>query len=134
MHHYTIEQQPLRIQALGTTRAGLILATVNGFFDAAGAIAVLEGEEAKRSFEIQTESAPELILAVIRMAASSAAAHQEVYSDISFSLITDKKAVGSFIGRPAKAPSAFPAIHGIDGEVVKDADGVWRATIALGDR
>lgn len=131
MNHFELKQHPRSIQVAGTTRAGLIVASVKGLFAATDAVAPLEGAEVQRAFEIETTNAPELILSLLRNAASMATAHQEAYTDISFSLITDKKAVGLFIGRPAAASVVTPTILGIDGEIIKDGDGVWRATIAL---
>jgi hypothetical protein len=132
MYQYTIERSPLRILAEGGTRAGLIVAGVKGLFDAAGLTYPETGEESRRSFELEAASAVELILAVLRLAATSAQSNQEIYGEISFSLITDKKAVGIFIGRPSVAPVALPSVHGIDGEVVKNDAAMWQATIALG--
>ncbi len=130
MYRFTIERSPLRINAEGSTRAGLIVAAVKGLFEAAELVYPEAGEESKRAFEIETTNAPELILAVLRLAAATANTNKEIYNDISFSLITDKKAVGVFVGRPSSEVH-IPAIHGIDGEVVKDGDGLWRAVIAL---
>lgn len=132
MNHFEVQQGPLHVQAMGTTRAGLIVAALKGFFAAAEVSYPLEGEDVMRPFQIEAESAPQLILAVLRAAAGEASAHQETFADISFSLITDKKATGSFVGRATPAFQKLPAIRGIDGDVVKDADGVWRATVGLG--
>lgn len=132
MYHVTVTRNPLRIQADGTTRAGLMLAALQGLFEAGGVTSASEGAEVRRAFEIETGNAPELLLAVLRNAASLAQAHGEAYTEISFSLVTDKKAVGSFVGRALSSTPHLPAVHGIEGDILKDADGLWRATIALG--
>lgn len=132
MNRFTVERDPLRIKADAATRAGLIVGSLKGYFAAAGAEYPMEGEEVKHEFALDAEGGSQLILAVLRAAAGLASSNTEVYSDISFSLITDKKATGAFIGRPVASLPALPAIRGIDGEVVKDADGLWRAVIALG--
>lgn len=132
MHQFTIERDPLCINAEGGTRAGLIVAGVKGLFSAANVSLPEAGEEVTRPFELTADTAIHLILAVLRAAAGQATANQEIYSDVSFSLITDKKAVGAFVGRKASAPFTLPAVHGIDGEVKKGDDALWRATIALG--
>lgn len=134
MQHVEVLQDPLRIQAMGSTRAGLIVAALKGLFEAAGVAYPMEGEESQRTFEINAESAPQLILEVLRQAAAQAAEHGEAYADISFSLITDKKAVGSFVGRAVSGKPSIPAVTSIDGEIMKDDDGVWRATVVLGHR
>jgi hypothetical protein len=132
MYHFSVERDPLRIKADGTTRAGLIVAGMQGYFAALGIEPPLEGQDMNRPFELEAANAVELILAVLRAASGTASSNKEMYTDISFSLITDKKATGHFVGRAVPSLPALPPIHGIDGEVLKDADGLWRATIALG--
>lgn len=132
MNHFEIQQNPLRIQAAGTTRAGLIVASVKGLFAASDVVYPEQGEEMKQSFEFEVGDANTLILSILRLAASSAHDHGEAYADISFALITDKKAKGELVGRKLPSAPVIPSVHGIDGEIVKDGDGVWRATIGLG--
>ncbi|MEN9558668.1 MAG: hypothetical protein RL141_1037 [Candidatus Parcubacteria bacterium] len=140
MSHVEILQDPLRLQALAATRAGLLTACMKGLFQAAGLAHPETGDEVKRAFEFKTDDAPSLILSVLRHASQLAIAHCESYQEISFSLITDKQAIGVFIGRPLLPASAgaaatcppIPSVLGIDGEIAKGEDGLWRATIALG--
>ena len=132
MTNVEILQEPLRIQAMGSTRAGLIVAAMKGLFQAARVEYPLEGEESTRAFEIEAESAPQLILSVLRQVAALAVEHSEMYAEVSFSLITDKKAAGSFVGRPVTPTPAMPSIVSIDGDVLKGEDGMWHAAVALG--
>ncbi len=131
MTQVEVLQDPLRIQAAGSTRAGLIVAALKGLFQSANVEYPLEGDESTREFQIEAESAPQLILSVLRQAAALATEYGEMYAEVSFSLITDKKATGSFVGRALGSKPTMPAITSIDGEIVKGDDGMWRATIAL---
>jgi len=132
LHDIEILQDPWRIKAVGGTRAGLLIASMKGLFQAAGLAHPSNGDEARKSFELHADDAQTLILQVLRHVSQLAAAHCESYDEINFSLITDKEAKGEFIGRHITTCPPIPAVLGIDGEIVKGEDGLWHAVIALG--
>lgn len=132
LHEVEILQDPWRINAAGGTRAGLLIASMKGLFQAANLAHPPEGQDARRSFELHADDAQTLILEVLRHASQLASGNCESYDEISFSLITDKQAKGELIGRAIPTCPPIPSVLGIDGEIVKGDDGLWRATIALG--
>jgi SHS2 domain-containing protein len=131
MHRFTIEQNPTRIQAFGSTRAGLMVAAVKGLFASQGIESPEGGEELKRSFSLEEVDTKALLLAMLGRATAESTVNREVYHDVSFTLITDRKAVGSFVGKKLSTAPTIASVTGVDGEISKEADGMWRATITL---
>lgn len=132
MNEIQITQNPWQIKAAGGTRAGLLIAAMQGLFQAAGLTHPPEGEDVRETFELQANDPQTLILQVLRHASQMAASKCESYDEINFALITDKQAKGEFVGRKIFSCPPIPAVLGIDGDIIKGDDGLWRATIALG--
>ncbi len=119
----------LRVRA--TTRAGLVTAAVQGLMAAAGPRTSEMDEKTERLFSVSADDFGKLLSDLLSAAADSSAKHTEAYEDIHFTLITDKKAEGTFVGRPAKSfhdPMRRPK-GAID--VSKNEGGEWETTISL---
>lgn len=132
MHEVEVVKDPWQVKAAGGTRAGLLIAAMQGLFQAAGLAHPPEGEDVREVFELHADNPQTLILNVLRHASHMAASKCESYDEINFALITDKQAKGEFVGRKINSCPPIPAVLGIDGDITKGDDGMWRATIALG--
>ncbi|HWQ99933.1 MAG TPA: archease [Candidatus Methylomirabilis sp.] len=131
MHRFEMLDES-RIRALGTTRAGLFIAALKGMC-AATTPRFTEGtERVERPFKIEAPDSEALLVAVLNEALSLSNANREAYEDVSFSLITDKKAEGAFVGRPVNGfeMQIKAALHpGL--EVKKNDEGSWEAVVTF---
>ena len=114
-----------------TTRAGLITAAVQGLMAAAGPRTSEMDEKTERSFSVSADDFGQLLAGLLTSATEASAKNKEAYEDIHFTLITDKKAEGTFVGRPAK--SFHDPLRSPKGkiEVAKNEGGEWETVIAL---
>lgn len=116
------------VHAVGSTRAGLFTAALQGAFVSPEPMAGEDSEEKiERKFALQADDSGALMVALLEEAIRAASANSETYEDVSFTLVTDKKAEGSFVGRRGKKP----AIRGIEGNptIEKNEEGEWETTI-----
>lgn len=115
-----------------STRAGLIGAAILGLFAAQGPL-MADGSDEKleRPFSVQADDFPRLLAALLGQALADAAANGEAYDDVRFSLVTDKKAEGAFIGKRSNGFAA--AIKSVSGKMIveKNPVGEWETTIVL---
>ena len=114
-----------------TTRAGLVTAALQGLMAAAGPRTSEMDEKTERQFAVFADDFGRLLADLLAAATEASAKHKEAYEDIHFTLITDKKAEGTFVGRPAKSfhdPIRKP--KGMIG-VAKNEAGEWETTIAM---
>jgi hypothetical protein len=106
MKKFVIQPAGDAIKVTASTKAGLISAAVQGMFEAAGPKWVQEDpvkdHNFERPFSVTAENFPKLLLAILNSALAAAAANKESYEDVAFSLITDIKAEGHFVGRAVK--------------------------------
>jgi hypothetical protein len=116
--------------ATASTRAGLFTALIQGCFGAGEPLAgQSEDEKLERPFKIEAPDPAALMAMLLTEATREAAANGEIYDDISFTLITDKKAEGAFIGRKGKAPKMCKITGGM--EIAKNEEGEWDVTVKL---
>lgn len=122
----------LRVHAAASTRAGLLAACLQGLFEAAAATVVEGSETLERPFTKEAGDFGMLLGAVLDEALADAAAEHETYTDVKFTLITDKKAVGSFVGKKVSVFAALPKQVAPGAVVEKNGDGEWETTISFG--
>lgn len=118
------------IHAKATTRAGLAVAALQGMTSIAGGRTSELDEQIERPFAIEGATFNELLAALLDDASKHTAAHGEGYDDIMFTLITEKKATGSFVGRPTKGAKA-PGKSSVAGDVVRNEAGEWEAVVSF---
>ena len=90
----------VRVRAIGSTRAGLLVAALKGMFAAAGPRFAESGDRVERPFKLEAPDFSSLLVDLLNEAVSLSDEDHEAYEDISFTLITDKKAEGVFVDRP----------------------------------
>jgi hypothetical protein len=115
-----------------STRAGLITAALQGTFAAEGARTDEESDEKlERPFTLAAPDFPHLLASLLDLALSDASANGEAYDDVHFTLITDKKAEGSFVGKHSKGFAKKIASVSPEMTVEKNVVGEWETTIVL---
>ncbi|MEY4744734.1 MAG: hypothetical protein RL272_679 [Candidatus Parcubacteria bacterium] len=119
------------IRVRATTRAGLVTAALQGLMAAAKPKTSEVDEKTERTFAVASDDFGRLLAELLAAAAKASAEHKEAYEDVRFTLITDKKAEGAFVGRPAEG-FGFP-VKGSKGsiEVAKNESGEWETTVTL---
>src|SRR5690349_23404952 len=86
-----------------TTRAGLVTAALQGLMAAAGPRTSEMDVKSERPFSLSADDFGTLLVKFLSTAGKAAEDNKEAYEDVRFTLITDKKAEGAFVGRPAEA-------------------------------
>ena len=130
MKKYEILPSGKAIRATANTRAGLFTALVQGCFSAKEALAGEDSsEKVERPFSIEARDATELLGRLLENATETAMKHHEVYEDVAFTFITDKKAEGHFVGRPGKPPKACRISGNVD--IAKNEEGEWDVTVKV---
>ncbi len=126
------ESDGLGVRVLASTRAGLVTAAVQGVFAAAKPKVDEDDEtETERLFAFEAADFGTLLSDLLDGARTASAKHAETFIDVRFTLITDKKAQGAFIGKPAKgfAKEIPPAPRGMS--VEKNEAGEWETTLVF---
>lgn len=119
------------IRVRATTRAGLVTAALQGLMAAAKPRTSEVDEKTERPFSAGAGDFGTLLADLLTEAARSSAEHKEAYEDIRFTLITDKKAEGVFVGRPAEGFGS--PVKGVRApvDVAKNEAGEWETTVGL---
>lgn len=119
------------IRVRATTRAGLVTAALQGLMAAATPRTSEIDEKKERPFSLAAGDFGTLLADLLTAAAKASDANKEAYEDIRFTLITDKKAEGAFIGRPAN--SFKKPLMGVKTPpaVAKNEAGEWETTVGL---
>lgn len=99
----TREKESVRIDVRAGTRAGLLIAALQGLTTAEGAMREPGADVQDRAFSVEAADFTAVFTAFLQQAMDVAASNKEVYEDVRFDLITDKKATGAFAGHPAPA-------------------------------
>jgi SHS2 domain-containing protein len=134
MNRYELltENGATHIRALGSTRAGLFIAAVKGLCAAEKPKYVENAERAERPFSVEAPDSTALLAAVLNEALRLSNEHLEAYEDVSFTLITDKKAEGKFVDRAVTGFEAHAeAISPEKIEMKQEGDGTRVALITL---
>lgn len=134
MHRFEIlpHTADVRVRALGSTRAGLLVAALKGMFSVAGPKAVEGSDEIRRSFTLEATDSNALLILLLSTALTQSRAQNETYHDVTFTLITDKKAEGEFVGRPvASFEKLVTGVIGRGIDMKKNNDGNWEVTVTL---
>lgn len=122
-----------RIRVQASTRAGLLNAAVQGMFAAAQPDVNQDSDEKiERPFSVMADDAAELLAELLTVALVESAKHQEAFDDVRFTLVTDKKAEGAYIGKACKgyvSPIAAVVRAGLAME--KNEEGEWVSEIAF---
>ena len=122
----------LKVKATGTTRAGFLVGAMRGMFATAGAKWVEDAPEAERPFKITANDFETLLVDLLGSALAASAANSEAYEDIKFTLITDKKAEGAFVGRKVSGfKKRIMAAAKHDLAIAKNETGAWESTITF---
>ena len=134
MHRYEIlpHTADVRVRALGSTRAGLLIAALKGMFSAAVPRYVGEPTETRRPFKLESGDFNALLVDFLNEAVSLSDMNHEAYEDVAFTLITDTKAEGEFVGKPVTGfeTQIKAATHTGQGATKKD-EVVWEATLTF---
>ncbi|HTM67785.1 MAG TPA: hypothetical protein VL426_00660 [Candidatus Binatia bacterium] len=119
------------IRVRATTRAGLVTAALQGLMADAGPRTSELDVKSERSFALSAADFGTLLKDFLAAAAKSAAANKEAYEDVRFTLITDKKAEGAFVGRPAEGFRTPPREAKSRPEVARNEHNEWETTVTL---
>ena len=136
-HEILSHTADVRVRAVGSTRAALIEAALQGMFAAAGPrTASVEGgepeEPVERSFEVKSADFPALLVDLLNEALFNSDTRHEAYEALRFTLITDTDAKGVFLGRPiAGFETQIKAATHAGLEAKKNEEGNWEATITF---
>ncbi len=137
MQKYEIQETDggVRVKAMGSTRAGLIIAAVQGLSAAlqpAEAASQGETQAVERPFSQSMGSFEALINVLVGEALAQERARTETYPHVRFDLITDREAKGAFVGRPTASFGApASSVRMTDGSVRRSEDGGWEAEFTL---
>jgi hypothetical protein len=115
-----------------TTRAGLVTASLQGLMDVSRPRTQEIDVQAERPFSISAADFGTLLSDLLSAATDSSGKFKEAYEDIHFTLITDKKAEGTFVGRPASGFGSPPKKPRGTLVVAKNEAGEWETKIPLG--
>ncbi len=127
------ENGDVAVRAHAGTRAGLVIAALQGMFAVAEPQLTASEEKSERPFSVEADDFPKLLVETLERARAVAAERGEAYDDIRFTLITDKKAEGMFVGRAASGSiSTIKTVALRTIPVEKNEEGEWEATIAVG--
>ena len=128
-YEYT-SRDPLTIKVSGGSRAGLLSALAQGLFAAVFPEPDLSAPTAERAFELQADDFNALTTELFDAALASATTHKEAYEGLRFTLLTETKATGMFLGRPSsREPKAHKAVPGF--RVERNPEGLWEAEIVF---
>ncbi|HTK05186.1 MAG TPA: hypothetical protein VL500_06370 [Candidatus Eisenbacteria bacterium] len=119
------------IRVRATTRAGLVTASLQGLMAAAQPRTSEVDEKTERPFSFAAADFGTLLADFLTSASKSAVEHKEAYEDVRFTLITDKKAEGAYVGRPAESFKSAPKQVKAGSEVAKNEAGEWETTVTL---
>ncbi len=124
------------VKATASTKAGLLSASLQGMFAAAGPKFKIEDPVKDKTFErpfsVTSKDFSSLLVDVLNAAVASASANRESYEDVSLSLITDTKAEGKFVGRAVSGfDKAIKAATHRDLNVQKNVVGLWETVITF---
>ena len=119
------------IRVRATTRAGLVTAALQGLMAAASPRTSEIDEKKERPFSVTADDFGQLLADLLTAAARASDANKEAYEDIRFTLITDKKAEGAFVGRPTKGFKTPLKGAKAPPDVAKNEEGEWETTVTL---
>jgi len=128
MKRYELLPGGTGVHATASTRAGLYTAALQGLFATSESLADSDAsEKIERPFKLEAADPGELMVALLGEAIKQAASHGDTYDNVSFTLVTDKKAEGAYIGQRGKSP----AVRGIGKNIVieKNDLGEWDTVI-----
>lgn len=134
MHSFDVVSDPAepRVNARGTTRAGLLVAAIKGMRAVAHPTFFEKEGERERTFSIKADDFTGLLNELMKISIALSKEKQEAYTDVRFDLITDKEAKGALIGKPVVKADVTINTASSDGSTIgKNAEGIWEATIAF---
>ncbi len=121
-----------RVNARGSTRAGLLVAAIKGMHEVIHPIFYEKEGERERTFSIKADDFSGLLNELMKIAIALSKEKHEVYTDVRFDLITDKEAKGALIGKPIVTTDVAIKTASADGNTIeKNEEGMWEATVVL---
>ncbi len=121
-----------QVNARGTTRAGLLVASIKGMHAVIHPTFFENEGERERTFSIKADDFIGLFNELMKIAIALSKEKQEVYTDVRFDLITDKEAKGALIGKPfVKTDITLKAASANGDSIEKNAEGMWEATVTF---
>jgi len=118
------------VLAKATTRAGLATAALQGLGAIAGGKTSELDAKIERPFSVVAVNFGALLATMLNSAAKNAAEHGESYDDVKFTLITEKKAEGAFVGRPSTGVTVPGDAH-VAHDVTKNEAGEWETSVSF---
>ena len=120
------------IHVSGKTRAGFLISALQGLFSGIESIKQDHAEEVIHSFSLTADTYESLLHDLLQKSLEIAYTNQQVIEDIKFTLVTDKKAEGSFIARAAVSlPIKISRINCDGLEIKKNETGEWDGTLGF---
>lgn len=124
------DKDDVGMRVYAPTKAGLAVTAVRGLFAAAGIVLDANADEVQREFSVQETDIAMLLKILLNEAWLQSKRNGESYGDVKFTLFTDKKATGAFVGGKARAPVVMPTVASVS-EVVKNDEGEWETTVTF---
>lgn len=136
MQRFEINETPagLRLTAIGSTRAGLAIASIMGLFSIQHPSEVASEEaaqEQERVFALSGANFSELLEKLLRGALAESFKNGETYNHLRFDLITDREAKGAYVGRVAELATPIKGVTVAENSVTKREDGTWGAELII---
>ncbi|MBU1033140.1 archease [Patescibacteria group bacterium] len=127
-----LHEAEVKIKATALTRAGLLNIALEGMYAAAQPQFVEGAEGVERWFSVEAEEFDLLLIDFLCEALNLSGTNGEAYESVSFSLITDKKAEGTFTGRAVIGfKTQIKTASHKDLEVKKNAQDLWEAVVTF---
>ncbi|MEK7073194.1 MAG: hypothetical protein AAB974_02020 [Patescibacteria group bacterium] len=136
MQRFEINETPagLRLTAIGSTRAGLAIASIMGLFSIQHPSEVTSeasAQEHERLFALSGANFGELLGKLLSGALVESVKNGETYNHFRFDLITDREAKGAYVGRVAALATPIKGVRVAEGSVTKREDGTWGAELII---
>ncbi len=131
MKEFEVLEGGKAVRVRATTRAGLVTAAIQGLMASAKARTAEIDEKTERPFAVASDDFGKLLAELLAAAARASQEHKEAYEDVRFTLITDKKAEGAFVGKPAEGFGSLPKAPRGPAVVAKNEAGEWETTLDL---
>ena len=129
MHRFElVKNDPKKVKLEAGTRAGFLIAAMQGVFAVAGAVGVEGGDMTERPFRIDASDFIGLMASFLSQATALANEQGEKYDEVRFDLITDKKATGAFSGRKMQHVVSIPTVR-LETIEIRKGDTGWEGAL-----
>ena len=134
MHTFELlpEAEGARVKAVGSTRAALLEAALQGMFAAAAPRYADPERPVERPFAVKSVDFPALLVDFLDQALSRSDANREAYRTVRFDLVTGDEAKGAFIGAAADGFEMRIKAASRGGLAIgKNEEGNWETAVTL---